>query len=200
METILRTPKCCSRQPTSSCDMRRDKRSYCVWYMTFPIYKHYINFDHSQAYETHVKYSLDLKSNITALWAYLIKKKNVSVRKYQDTCSFSSVVCTLVSSALCKWCYHKTQPGPKHYNTYIMRDRCEIFGMYVISCQIANISHTKSQSLNVLASHCSCLSPIPLTPGVKSRMKMQLEQRRQAMLQLYLSDQQFYCLILKLWW
>ena len=34
----------------------------------------------------------------------------------------------------------------------------------------------------------------PLKPGVKSRMKMQLEQRQQAMLQLHLSDQRFYCL------
>ena len=29
--------------------------------------------------------------------------------------------------------------------------------------------------------------------GIKSRMKMYLEQRRQAVLQLHLSDQQFYC-------
>ena len=36
-------------------------------------------------------------------------------------------------------------------------------------------------------------SPNPLKPGVESRMKMQLEQRQQAMLQLHLSDQQFYC-------
>ena len=35
----------------------------------------------------------------------------------------------------------------------------------------------------------------PLKPGVKLRMKMQLEQCRQAMLQLHLSDQQFYCLL-----
>ena len=34
-----------------------------------------------------------------------------------------------------------------------------------------------------------------LKPGVKSGMKMQLEQRRQAMLQLHLSDQQFDCLL-----
>ena len=32
-----------------------------------------------------------------------------------------------------------------------------------------------------------------LKRGVKSRMKMQLEQRRQVMLQLHLSDQQCYC-------
>ena len=37
--------------------------------------------------------------------------------------------------------------------------------------------------------------PNPLKPGVKSRMKMQLEQCRQAMLQLHLSDQQLYCLL-----
>ena len=32
-----------------------------------------------------------------------------------------------------------------------------------------------------------------LNPGVKSRMKMRLEQHRQAMFQLHLSDQQCYC-------
>ena len=35
--------------------------------------------------------------------------------------------------------------------------------------------------------------PNPMKPGVKSRMKMYLEQRQQAMLQLHLSDRQFYC-------
>ena len=37
--------------------------------------------------------------------------------------------------------------------------------------------------------------PNQLKPGVKSRMKMYLEQRRQAMLQLHLSDQHMYCLL-----
>ena len=37
--------------------------------------------------------------------------------------------------------------------------------------------------------------PNPLKPGVTSRMKMLLEQRRQAMLQLYLSDHQLYFLL-----
>ena len=32
--------------------------------------------------------------------------------------------------------------------------------------------------------------PNPLKPGVKSRMKMQLEQHQQVMLQLHLSNQQ----------
>ena len=41
-----------------------------------------------------------------------------------------------------------------------------------------------------------CLSlPNPLKPCVKLRMKTWLEQRRQAMLQLHLSDQQFDCLL-----
>ena len=62
-------------------------------------------------------------------------------------------------------------------------------------CEISNIRHTKSQNLTVSRlvlqlSLCSILKP-----GVKSRMKMLLEQRRQALLQLHLSDQQLYCLL-----
>ena len=34
----------------------------------------------------------------------------------------------------------------------------------------------------------------PLKPVIKSRLKMYVGQRRKAMLQLHLSDQQFYCL------
>ena len=51
---------------------------------------------------------------------------------------------------------------------------------------------TKSQNLNV--SRLVLQLSLP-SPGFKSRMKMQLEQRRQPMLQLHLSDQQFYCLL-----
>ena len=63
-----------------------------------------------------------------------------------------------------------------------------------IYCKISNIRCTKSQHLNVshLVLQLSLLNP--LKPGVKSRMKMYLEQRRQSMLQLHLSDQKFYCL------
>ena len=46
--------------------------------------------------------------------------------------------------------------------------------------------------------------PIPFKPAVKSRMKMKLEKRRQAMLQLHLTDQQIYCplscVLLEIWW
>ena len=58
--------------------------------------------------------------------------------------------------------------------------------------KISNIRCTKSQNLNDLFLPLSLSNP--LKSGVKSRMKMLLEQRRQAMLQLHLSDQQFYCL------
>ena len=61
-------------------------------------------------------------------------------------------------------------------------------------CKISNIRCTKSQNLN--DSHLILKSSLvnPLKPSVKSRMKMLLEQRRQAMLQLHLSDRQFNCL------
>ena len=39
----------------------------------------------------------------------------------------------------------------------------------------------------------SLLMPNLMKPDVKSRMKMQLEQRKQALLQLHLSDHQYYC-------
>ena len=42
--------------------------------------------------------------------------------------------------------------------------------------------------------------PNPLKPGVKSRMKMLLEQHQQAMFQLHLSDFTKVQLILKVWW
>ena len=70
--------------------------------------------------------------------------------------------------------------------------------------QISNMRRTKSQNLNVSRPVLQLSLCIILEPGVKSRMKMQLEQRRKAMLQLHLSDQQFYCLlrthlILEIW-
>ena len=62
-------------------------------------------------------------------------------------------------------------------------------------CKISNISCTKSQNLNDSHVVLQLSLPNPLKPGVKSGMKMQLEQHRQVMLQLHLSDQQFYCLL-----
>ena len=56
--------------------------------------------------------------------------------------------------------------------------------------QISNIRRTKSQNLNIY--HLVLQLPLCnlLKPVVKSKMKMQLEQRRQVMLQLHMSDQQ----------
>ena len=55
----------------------------------------------------------------------------------------------------------------------------------------SNISRTKSQNLNDYRLVLQLALPNPLKPGLKSRMKIQSEQRRQAMLQLHLRDQQF---------
>ena len=61
--------------------------------------------------------------------------------------------------------------------------------------QISNIRHTSSQTLHVSRLVLQLSLPNPLNPGIKSGMKMDLEQRRQAMLQLHLIEQQFYCLL-----
>ena len=61
--------------------------------------------------------------------------------------------------------------------------------------QFSNIRRTQSQNINVCHLVLLLSLPNPLKPGVKLRMKMQLEQRRQAMLQLHLSDQKCYCLL-----
>ena len=67
--------------------------------------------------------------------------------------------------------------------------------LYCIYRKTSNISNTKSQNLNVSRLVLPLSFPNPLKAGVKSRMKMSLEQRQQAMLQLHLSDQHVYCLI-----
>ena len=61
--------------------------------------------------------------------------------------------------------------------------------------KISNISGTKSPNLNVSRLVLQLSLPNPMKSGVKSIMKMQLEQRRQAMLQLHLSDRRFQYLL-----
>ena len=56
--------------------------------------------------------------------------------------------------------------------------------------KISNITRTKSESLNDSRFTLQLSLPNPLKPDLKSRMKMQLEQRR------HLCDQQVYCLLL----
>ena len=57
----------------------------------------------------------------------------------------------------------------------------------------SSISPTKFQNLNVSCILMQLSSLNLLKPGVKLIMKMLLEQHRQVMLQLHLSDQQFNC-------
>ena len=59
----------------------------------------------------------------------------------------------------------------------------------------SSISGTKFQNLNISCILMQLSSLNSLKPGDKLIMKMLLEQRRQAMLQLHLSYQQFYCLL-----
>ena len=68
-------------------------------------------------------------------------------------------------------------------------------GMKTSYRKISNISRTKSQNLDVSPLVMQLSSPNSMKPDVKSRMKIKLEHRRQAMLQLHLSDRQFYCLL-----
>ena len=59
----------------------------------------------------------------------------------------------------------------------------------------SNIRHTKYQNLNVFRIVLQLSLRNLLKPGVQWRMMMHLEQRRHAILQLHLSDQQCYCLL-----
>ena len=61
--------------------------------------------------------------------------------------------------------------------------------------QVSNMRRTKSQHFKDSRTVLRLSLQNPVKPYVKSRMKMQLEQRRQAMLQLHLNDGQFYCLL-----
>ena len=56
--------------------------------------------------------------------------------------------------------------------------------------QITNISSTISQNVNVSRLVLQLSLHNSLKPGVKSKMKMLLEQRRLVKLQLHMSDQQ----------
>ena len=77
-----------------------------------------------------------------------------------------------------------------------------IYRVYMLSIRykgcrkISNIRRTNSQYFNNSRFVLQLSLPNPLKPGVKSRMKMWLEQRRQAMFQLHLSDQQFNCILM----
>ena len=91
--------------------------------------------------------------------------------------------CTNFSSALRK----------KNHN--ISGVFCFALGKYIKITTTSNIRCTKSQNLNVSRFVLQLSLPNSLKPSVKSRIKMWLEQCRQAMLQLHLSVKQFQCLL-----
>ena len=59
---------------------------------------------------------------------------------------------------------------------------CEYMVYY---CLFSNTRRTQSQNINVSRIVLQLFLPNPLKPSVKLRVKMKLEQRRQAMLQLH---------------
>ena len=61
--------------------------------------------------------------------------------------------------------------------------------------KISNISRTKSENLNVSRLGLKFVFARYIETTFKGRMKMQLEQHRQEMPQLHLSDRQFNCLL-----
>ena len=69
------------------------------------------------------------------------------------------------------------------------------FFTYLYTVKSLIQDRTKSQNLNVSWLGLQLPSHNILKPSVQWRMKMQLKQHRQAMLQLHLSDQPFHCLL-----
>ena len=70
----------------------------------------------------------------------------------------------------------------------MLRRSCDLtnaihISRYQIYCQTSKTGRTESQNLKVFRLVLQLSLPNPLKPGVKSRMKMQLEQRRQAYIQ-----------------
>ena len=61
--------------------------------------------------------------------------------------------------------------------------------------QTSNIRHNKYKNLKVSRLVLQLSLPNPLKPGVRSRMGVFLEQRRQVLLQQHLSDPHFCCLL-----
>ena len=82
-------------------------------------------------------------------------------------------------------------------NVYLGSGLIHVTGVIKINMyhQTPNTRHTKSLNFNVSRLILQLSLPNPLKPGIKYRMKMQLEKLWQAMLQLHLSDQQFYYLL-----
>ena len=108
----------------------------------------------------------------------------------------SAVTCMYKSISSKFWCKYKILFS-HHDLCFQVVSECYEYEMNVISTyrKISNIRGTKSQNLNVSCLNLQLSLPNTLKPSFKWRMEMYLEQRRQAMLQLHLSDPQFNCLL-----
>ena len=87
-----------------------------------------------------------------------------------------------------------------HYDITIMLLRIWLHHPSNMSCNLTiffnhqtHVILSKLAQVHIAIRKLSLLNP--LKPDGKSRMKMKLEQRRQAMLQLHLGDRQIYCLL-----
>ena len=69
-------------------------------------------------------------------------------------------------------------------------------GIGPVHRSICAVSHgIRMQSSLTLKPYFVAFTQSLLKPGVRSSMKMQLEHRRQVILQLHVSNQQFYCIL-----
>ena len=83
----------------------------------------------------------------------------------------------------------------QHISNLVLHWSCLLCGSVITYRKISEIRHSKHQNLNKSRLILQLPLPNTLKPGVKSRMKMWLVQRRQAMLQLHLNDKQFHFLL-----
>ena len=111
------------------------------------------------------------KLRVTGLWA----------ESSPGTGEFSAQKASYAENVSIWWRRHVTWFGRDssyfYFNTLSQSDstRVSLVGDYR---QTSNISRTKSQHLNVSGLLLQLSFPNPLTPGVKSKMEMQSEQRR----------------------
>ena len=82
-----------------------------------------------------------------------------------------------ISQKICKICWQKSSSDIKFLNMFVHQPGDNKFINTLLSClqvirQTTNISHTKSQNLNVSHRIVQFSLSNPLKPGVKSRMNM----------------------------
>ena len=102
-----------------------------------------------------------------------------------------NVICRSGAPTHARLVYIRLDPNGVGERRELYLCEMEVFGYGEYYRQVSNIRRIDYQNLNVSRlglqlSWCNILKP-----GVKPRMKMQLEQCRQALLKLHLSDQQF---------